>query len=163
MRLFAPWASLIVLLSGAPSAQGIIRLINRTPGTIDHHVSSECVAVSGDMLLADPRHELVFSGRVATTTRVGELAYRATFDVDRIWKGDVAKHMDIYIWELKSEMPRYEEGKDYVVLAAKATDARERDAIGLKDDTAVAYVANSCSDALAPDIRRQLGQGTRPK
>ncbi len=125
--------------------------------------SLECVAVSGDMLLADTRNELVFSGRVVSRATVGEPTYRATFEVDRVWKGAVPKRIDIYVWELKPEMPRYEQGKEYVVLASRLADARERQAVGLNESDRTAFAALSCAGELQPDIRKQLGKGSRPK
>jgi hypothetical protein len=52
--------------------------------------------------------ELVFSGTVAEVTRTSEVGYRATFDVDRVWKGPVSRRIDLYLWELPPEGPRFE-------------------------------------------------------
>ena len=125
--------------------------------------SLECIAASAEMLLASPQNELVFSGRVVSRTFVGDAAYRATFEVDRVWKGAVPKRIDIYVWEMKSsEMPRYEQGRDYVVLAGRLTDTREQQAVGLKESDRNAFAALSCGGALQSDIRKQLGDGSRP-
>jgi hypothetical protein len=47
----------------------------------------ECFVLTAKYVMEAQDVELVFSGTVIHITRSGELGYRATFDVDRIWKG----------------------------------------------------------------------------
>ena len=133
-----------------------------------HRVPSagECVVVSADVILADSRVALVFSGRVVGRVYVGKLetsTYRATFEVDRVWKGAVPKQIDIYVSELSAEMPRFEEGREYVVVANRVVHSKLRQDMGLADADGPAFAAQLCSGDLPPDIRKQLGAGSRPK
>ena len=49
---------------------------------------AECIT-PGEWWLREPTVELVFSGTAVEITRTADLGYRATFDVDRVWKGTV--------------------------------------------------------------------------
>jgi hypothetical protein len=84
---------------------------------------AECVRVSAKEMakrvMEEQHYELVFSGTVVAVTRTAELGYRATFDVDRVWKGSVTKRFDLYVWELTPEVPRFETGHQYIALARK--------------------------------------------
>jgi hypothetical protein len=106
--------------------------------------------------------ELVFSGTVVDVTRTGDVGYRATFDVDRVWKGVVPRRIDLYVWELAPEVPRFEAGHHYVALAGRLVDPRARQAAGLGVSHTIAFTPVQCSDALAPDLIRELGVGQPP-
>lgn len=128
----------------------------------------ECVAVSAEMILADSRVALVFSGRMVGRVYVGKPerpTYRATFEVDRVWKGTVPKRIDIYVSELSAEAPRFDEGREYVVIANRVVDSKLRQDMGLADAEVPAFAARACSGDhdLPPDIRKQLGKGSQPK
>ena len=128
--------------------------------------AAECVSVSGEIILADSRVALVFSGRVVNRVSVGKPerpTYRATFDVARVWKGAVTKRMDIYVPELSPEMPRFDQGREYVVVANRVVDSKLRQDLGLADADGPAFAAQQCSGDLPPDIRKQLGAGSRPQ
>ena len=71
---------------------------------------AECFTLTAPFVMRESVFELVFSGTVVEVTRTSELAYRATFDVDRVWKGSVAPRIDLYVWELSAEIPRFEAG-----------------------------------------------------
>ena len=60
-------------------------------GTLPAPARGECVRLSPNQLLERPDAELVFAGRVVQVTRTGELGYRATFEVDRVWMVTVAR------------------------------------------------------------------------
>jgi hypothetical protein len=129
-------------------------------------LTGECVELTGQMILAEALVDLVFSGKVVDRVYVGKPerpTYRATFEVDRVWKGTVSKRMDIYVSEMSPEIPRFDKGRDYVVIATRVVDVKWRDDIGPVHPKAQAFAALQCSDALPPNIREQLGQGTRPK
>src|SRR4029453_11252833 len=66
---------------------------------------SECVKLSPKTVVEEPSNELIFSGKVVAATRTAHLGYRATFDVERVWKGPVGKRFDLYVWELAAEVP----------------------------------------------------------
>ena len=79
-------------------------------------------------VMEEKRYEVVFAGTVVAVTRTAELGYRATFEVDRVWKGTVMKRFDLYVWELSPERPRFEVGKHYLALARTLVSSRERGA-----------------------------------
>ena len=128
-------------------------------------VRAECVSLSAKQVMKEARYELVFSGKVVSITRTADAGYRATFDVDRVWKGSVLKSLDLYVWELAAEMPRFEVGHRYVVLAQRLVDGRARAGVGLGSTNSVAFAPAPCSDGptQGPTMLRDLGAGRPPK
>ena len=100
---------------------------------------AECI-IPGEWWLRGPTVELVFSGTAVEITRTAELGYRATFDVDRVWKGTVPRRLDLYVWELQVEMNEIVRGRKYLVGATGLIEARERKGVGLAE-TPVAEVS----------------------
>jgi hypothetical protein len=104
---------------------------------------AECIGGT-EWWLSEKGVELVFSGTVTKVTRTAELGYRATFDVDRVWKGAVPKHFDLWVWELAAEMDRVEVGRRYIVGAKRLVDARARQGAGLAGTDTVAFTQVMC-------------------
>jgi len=129
------------------------------------HARAECVVQTAKSIMAKPTIELVLGGEVIEITRVGDLGYRATFEVNRVWKGSVPKRFDLHVWELSPEMPRFEKGHRYVALAKTMTDPPVRQGLGLGATDAIAFTPTPCSDppSLAPGLERDLGPGYAPK
>ena len=131
--------------------------------------ASECVKLPAKELakavMEDKTTELVFSGTVVAITRTAELGYRATFDVDRVWKGAVTKEFELYIWELRSENPGFLVEQTYIVLATRLVTPREREGVGVSSPDTVAFTPVQCSDSslLDPNLVRYLGAGVPPK
>ena len=125
--------------------------------------NAECFTLTAQYVMQNSFAELVFSGTVVEITRMGDVGYRATFDVDRVWKGSVSRRMDLYVWELSPEIPRFEAGHHYIAVAHKLTDSRTRAGVGLDQSDVVAFTPVQCSDSLSPDIARELGPGRPPK
>ena len=125
---------------------------------------AECVIVTAKHVLEDPRYELVFSGTLVAADSTGEQGYRATFDVDRVWKGSVSKRFDLYVSPLAPEMPNFELGRHYVTAATKLDDPRVRQFVGLGGTDTVAFTPVSCSDWFSwePTFIRELGAGKPP-
>jgi hypothetical protein len=131
--------------------------------------AAECVRFSSPEVRAkevmeNGRYELVFDGMVVAVTRTGDVGYRATFDVDRVWKGAVPKRFDLYVWELSPEVPRFEAGHLYLALARKLLTGPERDGAGVPSADGVAFTPVACSEpSLDLDLARYLGAGLPPK
>lgn len=123
---------------------------------------AECFILTAQYALSEKQVEMVFLGRVVEVTRTSDLGYRATFEVERVWKGPVPKRLDVYISEMSLEAPRYEKGREYVALVRRLTDDRVRDDVGLGGTNAHAYTAVGCSGFLTPNIERDLGAGYAP-
>jgi hypothetical protein len=125
---------------------------------------AECVRVTAKDVQEAERYELVFSGTVVEITRTAELGYRASFEVERVWKGSVTKRFDLYVWELDPEIPRFIVGRHYLALAKKLVSAPARRGAGLGDSNTLAFTPVQCSDpdSLAPNIIRDLGPGQPP-
>ena len=64
---------------------------------------AECVMVSAKAMLEGPSTELAFSGKVVEITRTADLGYRASFEVDRVWRGSITKRFDLYVWEIEPD------------------------------------------------------------
>jgi hypothetical protein len=134
-----------------------------------YSAAAECVKLPAkDMakrVMEDKAYEVVFTGTVVAVTRTAELGYRATFEVERVWKGTVTKRFDLYVWELSPEIPRFEMGQHYLALARRLVASREREGAGMPSSDAVAFTPVQCSDppSLDPDFVRHLGTGLPPK
>lgn len=126
---------------------------------------AECILHTAKFVMTEPTIELVFSGQVIEIIRVGDFGSRATFDVNRVWKGSVPKRFDLYVWERSAEMPRFQKGQRYVALGKTLTEPRIRQDLGLAGSDTVVFAATQCSDpqSLSPDIERELGPGYGPK
>jgi hypothetical protein len=124
---------------------------------------AECVSILGKQMLKG--RDVVFSGTVVHITRIGDAGYRATFEVDRVWKGSVSKRFDLYVWGRSAEMPRFEAGKRYLALADKLTDPEVRRALGLAESETVAFRAGLCTGEYSPtpETLRDMGPGKPPK
>ncbi len=75
---------------------------------IGRQAHGECIVLGANEVMESSLYERVFSATVKAVTRTGEVGYRATFDVDRVWKGVAAPESDLYVWELGPETPRFE-------------------------------------------------------
>jgi hypothetical protein len=127
-------------------------------------VRAECVAYPGQAsrFMANAGVRVLFSGTVVTVTRTADEGYRATFDVDRVWKGTVAKRFDVYVWERMPEIPHFEVGRQYTVVASQLIDPRARQGAGLTDTNAVAFTPVPCTNSLWPTLAEDLGPGRAP-
>jgi hypothetical protein len=110
---------------------------------------AECATQTVASVLEPRSHELVFTGKVIGITRTAPLGYRATFAVDRVWKGSPGKTAHLYVWELSVETARFVEGQQVLAVATRLTDPRARRDVGLGDSDAVAYAPALCSDSMS--------------
>jgi hypothetical protein len=128
---------------------------------------AECIS-PGEWWLREKLVEVVFSGNAVEVTRTAELGYRATFDVQRVWKGSVPGSFNVYVWELAPEMGRIDVGHRYLVGAKRLSDARERQAVGREGTELVAFAQVACGatdykSAEETGIIRDLGTGHPPE
>jgi hypothetical protein len=127
---------------------------------------AECIS-PGEWWLRDKLVEVVFSGTAIEVTRTTEVGYRATFNVERVWKGHVPRHFTLYVWELSPERDRIDAGRRYLVGATRLIDARARQGLGFAGTDSVAFTELNCG---APDYKeaertgmiRDLGAGQPP-
>ena len=127
---------------------------------------AECIT-PGEWWLREPTVELVFSGTAVEVTRTADLGYRATFDVERVWKGTVPRRLDLYVWELQVEMNEIVRGRKYLVGATRLIEARERKGVALAETGTVAYTEIRCGateyrEAEETGILRAMGVGAPP-
>lgn len=112
--------------------------------------------------MAAANAELVFSGKVVSVTRTAPGGNRATFDVHRVWKGEVAARFDACVWETAPQSPKFQRDSDYIVVASRINNPEKRAAVGLRDGAATAFAAFGCR-GLDPSIREQLGPNHPPE
>jgi hypothetical protein len=126
-------------------------------------VHGECPRTTAQGILHGPG-ELVFSGLVVDVTRTADLGYRATFAVDRVWKGRVTKQFAVYIWELAPETGGFRLNERYVVVAQRLTNPDARRAAGISEADTVAYTQVPCTGKheLGPNIIGDLGNWQPP-
>jgi hypothetical protein len=122
----------------------------------------ECFSMTAQFVMDNTSIEFVFKGKAVDVTRTADLGYRVTFDVDRVWKGTVPKRIDLYVWELQAEIGRFDAGREYLALAKRLVDPRERDRVGLSGNDAAAFAPVSCWASVEPNIIRDLGVGRAP-
>jgi hypothetical protein len=123
---------------------------------------AECFILTAKFVMQEKAIELVFSGTVVNVTRTVDLGYRATFEVDRVWKGSVPRRFDIYVWEGDSEIPRFEINQHPVVLAHRLTEFRAKQHLGAWTGD-VLFGPVGCSIALDEHFVRDLGPWEAPK
>src|SRR4051812_13965663 len=105
---------------------------------------AECFSMTAQYVLSSPSIEIVFSGRVLEIARTGDLGYRATFDVDRVWKGTAPRRLDLYVWERAAEMPHWAKDQHAIVFAARLIGSEARRDIGI-DANQIAFAPTQCS------------------
>lgn len=123
-------------------------------------VGAECVMVPAKTILERASTELAFSGTVFSVTHTTPRAYRATFLVDRVWKGTIARRFDVYVADFDSERPHLAVDEHYVIFAERLSTAR-REAAGLSQDDPQAFTPVICGDlygAGLENLRRTLGE-----
>ena len=128
-------------------------------------INAECVKITPKMWLDAPDSELVFGGNVVEVTDTGEVGSKATFEVERVWRGKVPKRFDVFMWYLASaEAPRYlEKGRSYVVVAKRLEDKRAREGVGLGGSDLVAFTGVPCCDLhTVEEFVRGVGPGKPP-
>jgi hypothetical protein len=120
---------------------------------------AECVTRTAQDVLQDSRIERVFSGTVTVVNRTAEFGYRATFAVDRVWKGTTSTPFAVYVYEGSPEVPRFETGRTYIVQARRLIDPDARRRVGVTTEDATVFSPIDCSDAFPPtlDNLRALG------
>jgi hypothetical protein len=127
-------------------------------------VRADCVKIAPRMQLESRSSELIFSGKVIEITQAGEAGYRATFDVDRVWKGTVEKRFELYVWYLNPDLPRFEKGRSYVAVARSMTNPRERKDVGVGETGALVFAPVACTDGYTlSEFIRDLGPGKTPQ
>jgi hypothetical protein len=112
--------------------------------------------------------ELVFSGTVGEINAAGNDGVRVVvFQVDRSWKGMVPRRVELYVDPTDSELPSFNLGRRYLVLATQM-DSRHRRRAGLADSAPIAFRVLGCGGLPYEEIEqlgivRELGPGEAPK
>src|SRR6516225_3751761 len=116
-------------------------------GTLSPELATaECVTRSASEVLRDPGVEVVLLGTATSVIRTGEYGYRATFSVDRVWKGSVSNTFSVYVWERSAESPGFDVGRAFIVQARRMVAADARREVGIVDDDTIAFTPIACSD-----------------
>jgi hypothetical protein len=126
---------------------------------------AECVKTPPKQWLKIPEAELAFSGKVVEVTKAGEQGVRATFQVERVWKGPVSERINLYMSPPESpEHPVYEKDHSYMVIAQRLVDRKRRANAGLADSDAVVFTGMQCSPFISVDeFVGAVGRGKPPK
>jgi hypothetical protein len=126
------------------------------------NLNAECLQQTARSVMS---HALVFAGTVVEITSTGPEGARVTFEVDRVWKGSVTRHFDLYVWYRQAEIPTFETGQRHLAIADPLVKPEVRRDVGVDDKNTVAYSAAQCSDrpSLVPSIEADLGTGALPK
>jgi hypothetical protein len=126
-------------------------------------VHAECPTTTAQRLLQGPA-DIVFSGLVIDITRTADFGYRASFLVDRVWKGVAAEQFTVYVWELAPETAGFKLKERRVVVVSRLTDSKARKGVGLGDTDTHEFTPVPCTgpNELGPNIIRDLGPGRPP-
>lgn len=120
----------------------IATLASATLGTTAY---AQCAYIPAKAVMSQPEYVLVFGGRVVDIQEISSSASRATFEVQRVWKGSVPSRIDLY-FARHSEGPRFTKG-EYAVASAVRLTADNRKTYGIPDTktkTPVLYEAHGC-------------------
>jgi hypothetical protein len=106
-------------------------------------LNAVCVSLTFSELLANPDVTLIFHGTVREVQRspAGEIV---TFDVLRVWKGQVPRRITVYNHRYGVEWLPFKRGASYLVEAYQLAP-EQRAAFGLRDSEPLAYGAGFCS------------------
>ena len=142
----------------------ILVALSLAVAVVPSSADAECVRLTPKRLLNQPDTQLAFVGKVVEVTRTSDEGARVTFEVERVWKGDVPKRIDIYTWYPNPEAPRYDQkGSSYVVAAKPLVEERAREGVGLRDSDAVVFAGLTCSEGFTvQDFVRAAGPGKPP-
>jgi hypothetical protein len=131
-------------------------------------VFAACTLRSLDMLQKDPGVTAVFRAK-ATDVESGPAGQLATFQVTRVWKGQVRKAATVYNFlepATDSTPTPFELGKDYLV-STRVINSEERTRFGLPAAAGMAAFADACSASPSdgPDAEQILhgAAGTAPQ
>jgi hypothetical protein len=142
----------------------VVSLLASTFAVAVRVAGAECGTQTMASVLEPKSHELVFTGKVVGITRTAPLGYRATFAVDRVWKGSIGKTAHLYVWELSVETARFVEGQQVLAVATRLTDPRARRDVGLADSAILAYTPALCSDSMSlRTVIKELTAGPPPQ
>ena len=130
---------------------------------------AECVFVNGSTWVeSHDRATIIFSGTLTVTESAGPGGYHATFEVDRVWKGDVPKRFDLYGSWRAPEIKRFEVGHRYLVPVERLAVPWQRREVGLDNDDAAVFTQVTCGaydydQAVRLGIIQALGGGRPPR
>ena len=112
-------------------------------------VEAKCAVAS--VKSAFQRSKAVFAGEVIAEEKEGDIK-KYTFRVDKFWKGDGAKQVDIFVYQTARYQPPFREGGQFLVYA--------HDVDG---QLSVARCSRNKLLTNAEDDLRELGAGKTPK
>lgn len=124
---------------------------------------AECFTINAEHALASDVIELVFSGRVTEVAHASALAYRYTIEVDGVWKGRVAKRVELWSGGVGMEDPRYEVNGYYYFLATRQSSRQSRERSGIPDSVTTPILAVSCGGELSERFPSELGRARQPE
>jgi hypothetical protein len=121
-------------------------------------IHAECI-IPGAWWLQSPAFDVVFSGTVTRIERTGDVTYRATVRVQRVWRGKLQRQVTVDVNELAPETPLLQNNIQYLLAAKRREQTNPAMQMG-----AAALWLPSCShmefdEALKLDVLRQFGTG----
>ena len=134
-----------------------------------YQATAECVIAPPVVFARDAT--VVFSGTVTKEVETGSAraqrnAQFVSFNVDRVWQGDVRRQFDLYSFTRAFERYLFQVGTRYLVFAHKASD-EERADLSLRESEV--FVVGQCGSGtlefqkVSPDELAQLGPGAAPR
>jgi hypothetical protein len=78
------------------------------------------------------------------------------FDVSRVWKGDVAKHVEVYnLFTGGDESIAFREHQEYLVIGFPA-NSKQKETMGLAVSSAATFTGACSAEPFSPATRRIL-------
>src|SRR5262249_18999994 len=94
---------------------------------------AECIMLPLEQVVSGRDISVIFKGTVLSVTELGDpdrtVGFRVAFDVQRIWKGSVAKRVEVYD-DLNAENPHFEVGHSSLVFARTLANPETRRRLG---------------------------------
>lgn len=129
----------------------------------------ECIKVTNQSPLDVRKNSILVKGSASSITPLGEpdrtYGFKIIFDVERVWKGPVAKRIEVY-QDLSAEQAQFGVGASSYYLVTEITDPARRRFFGITG-TSPAYAPLHCGleDYSASEIMgflEMLGPGNEP-
>jgi len=127
---------------------------------LQQHAGAICVVFQFKELRANPNVALIFHGTVreVQTTEAGEIV---TFDVLRVWKGQVPRRITVYNHRIGVEWLSFARGTSYFI-DAYPLGAQARTAFGLSASSSPTYGTGFCNAHQADTARARADADNDP-
>jgi hypothetical protein len=130
-------------------------------------VTAECIRAWSGLPDARQKADVVFAGTV-TNLKPDPDGVFVTFDVNRVWKGSLPKHVVLPLWTALIETFQFQPGSTYLVFAQRHRSSPDAPmSMRVPTVTEPVFEVSQCSATRLLTYRepalRELGRGAKPR